>query len=153
MEHERRRRRLGRRRTVGPSLRSWPGTEGSMRALASRLAAALLGIGLAGCAVRGGPAYSPYDGWGYAEPSPYYYGASPFAFGYPYRRYDDRYVDRAPLSRKQVLNGLDRRGYGDFQNFERRRGAYFVEAEDKKGRRVILKVNPYTGRVVDIARD
>lgn len=126
-----------------------------MRAFATCLAAALVGIVLAGCTVRGGGwGESPYDARGYAQPWPYDYAPSPFAYRYPYRRFDDdRYADRDPLSRRQVLNRLDRQGYSDFGDFDRRRGAYFVEARDGKGRFVVLKVNKYTGRVIDVARE
>lgn len=126
-----------------------------MRVHALSVAAVLLALGVAGCTVHGGSGYSRPYGWGYADRSPYAYGPStgylhgsryPWWSAYDRSWHDD---DRDPLSQKQVVRGLERRGYDDFDDIDKRHGFYVVEARDRKGRPVRLEIDPYNGRVID----
>jgi hypothetical protein len=57
-----------------------------------------------------------------------------------------------PLSYRQLVHRLERQGYYGVRNLRksRRNGAWRAFAYTSRGRPVMLRINPYTGRVLDV---
>ncbi len=80
-------------------------------------------------------------------------GLPRFGFGlrnYGYQRYGyNNYGYHAPkLSKIKLIHRLRRQNFSHVKRIHFSRGFYNVFARDRYGRRVKLKVNPYTGRIV-----
>ncbi|OYR07434.1 PepSY domain-containing protein [Brucella thiophenivorans] len=61
------------------------------------------------------------------------------------------YERRDTLGPRQVARSLQRRGY-DVGDIRRDRGTYFVKATRPNGRRVIVVVDAFSGRIIDERR-
>ena len=61
------------------------------------------------------------------------------------------YQRRDTLGPRQVARSLQRRGY-DVGDIRRDRGTYFVKATRPNGRRVIVVVDAFSGRIIDERR-
>jgi hypothetical protein len=57
-----------------------------------------------------------------------------------------------PLNYRQLVNRLERQGYYGVRNLRKSRwsGAWRAYAYTSRGRPVMLQINPYTGRVLDV---
>jgi hypothetical protein len=60
---------------------------------------------------------------------------------------NDSPAGRQWLSIAQVADRLDAAGYRNIEEIEREHGGYEVRATDRDGRRVKLRLNPWTGEV------
>lgn len=65
--------------------------------------------------------------------------------------WNDGYGRPDTLSPRQVSRSLQRRGY-DVGDIRRDRGTYFVKATRPNGRRVIVVVDAFNGRIIDERR-
>ena len=65
--------------------------------------------------------------------------------------FNDDYGRRNTLGPRQVARSLHRRGY-DVGDIRRDRGTYFVKATRPNGRRVIVVVDAFSGRIIDERR-
>ena len=80
-------------------------------------------------------------------------GLSKFGFGlrnYGYQKFGyNNFGYRAPkLSKYKLIHRLRRQNFSHVKRIHFSHGFYNVFARDRYGRRVKLKVNPYTGRIV-----
>jgi len=101
-----------------------------------------------------------YDDDGYRPPMPPRGGPRPGWDG-PDRGYDrgpgrgpgwgDGYGRPETLGPRQISRSLQRRGY-DVGDMRRERGAYLVKATRPNGRRVIVVVDAFSGRIIDERR-
>ncbi|WP_434211934.1 PepSY domain-containing protein [[Pseudomonas] boreopolis] len=57
------------------------------------------------------------------------------------------------LPMRDVLAALERQGYRGFRDIDRDAGVWDIDAEDRNGRRVELRVSGYDGRVLHSAPD
>ncbi|HCH71058.1 MAG TPA: antifreeze protein [Ochrobactrum sp.] len=89
-----------------------------------------------------------YDDDGYRPPRPYP-GPRPGWDGGPDRRpgWGDDYGRRDIMSPRRIARSLERRGY-DVGDMRLNRDTYFVRATRPNGRRVIVMVDSYSGRIV-----
>lgn len=69
----------------------------------------------------------------------------------PGQGWGDDYGRRDTLGPRQVARSLQRRGY-DVGDIRRDRGTYFVRATRPNGRRVIVVVDAFSGRIIDERR-
>jgi len=65
--------------------------------------------------------------------------------------WSDEGMRRETISPRRVARSLERRGY-DVGDIRRDRGAYFVKATRPNGRRVIVVVDAFSGRIIDERR-
>ncbi len=59
---------------------------------------------------------------------------------------------RGPLSMDFVVGNLKRYGYRDIGERDRRDGFYWINARNRHNDRVTLKIDPYSGRILDQRR-
>lgn len=55
---------------------------------------------------------------------------------------------RKVMPMRPLLESLERQGYGDFTDIDRDAGVWNIEATDRQGRRMQLKVSGHDGRVL-----
>lgn len=97
-----------------------------------------------------------YDDDGYRPPMPPRGGPGP-GWGGPDRGpgrgpgWGDGYGRPETLGPRQIARSLQRRGY-DVGDMRRERGAYLVKATRPNGRRVIVVVDAFSGRIIDERR-
>ncbi|MCX2699099.1 MULTISPECIES: antifreeze protein [Ochrobactrum] len=97
-----------------------------------------------------------YDDDGYRPPMPPRGGPRPGWDG-PDRGpgrgpgWGDEAMRREIISPRRIARSLERRGY-DVGDIRRDRGAYFVKATRPNGRRVIVVVDAFSGRILDERR-
>jgi hypothetical protein len=72
--------------------------------------------------------------------------------GWGYGTYQNQYRFHRTLSTWQIERQLERQGYFGVRHIQRARGGfgYRAFAFNHRGRPVMLRVNPYTGRVMDV---
>jgi hypothetical protein len=73
------------------------------------------------------------------------------SWGYD-RRFDNQYRFHKPMSLRKLIRSLAYQGYYGVRNLERARWGwgYRAFAFDRSGRPVMLRVNPYTGQIMDV---
>lgn len=68
------------------------------------------------------------------------------------RRFDQQYRFQKPMSQKKIVRALAYQGYYGVRNLQRSRWGYDYRAFafNRQGRPVMLRVNPFNGRVSDV---
>lgn len=77
------------------------------------------------------------------------------SYGRPWRDDDDDwnggwYGQRDVIDSRMIVRQLQRQGFDNMEDMKLRGDVYSLKATDPYGQRVILQIDPYTGRIVNV---